>query len=213
MPPPEKRNGDSKLEKITIFTTRSASSLRPRSTDGRVYFGCRDSNLYALDAATGQKQWAFNNKGSWVISSPAVQDGKVYFATSDSAMLFAMDAKAGTPIFLPELQTLADVLFSRDRGAACFISGRIKEELIAIDLASQNPHGLSRPTHPGRMALPSPNQTEVQTIEVAFTDNFYDSMVIGVSKMMTAGAVLSSPVVVNNVIYVGSTDGFLYALM
>ena len=31
--------------------------------------------------------------------------------------------------------------------------------------------------------------------------------------MMTVGTMFSSPVVVNNVIYVGSTDGFLYALM
>ena len=38
-------------------------------------------------------------------------------------------------------------------------------------------------------------------------------MVIGLSKMMSVGAMLSSPVVVNDVIYVGSTDGFLYALM
>jgi hypothetical protein len=38
-------------------------------------------------------------------------------------------------------------------------------------------------------------------------------MVIGVNKMMSVGAILSSPVVVKNVIYVGSTDGFLYALM
>ena len=38
-------------------------------------------------------------------------------------------------------------------------------------------------------------------------------MVVGVQKMMSVGAILSSPVVVDNVIYVGSTDGFLYALM
>jgi len=31
--------------------------------------------------------------------------------------------------------------------------------------------------------------------------------------MMSVGAILSSPVAVDNVIYVGSTDGFLYALM
>jgi len=37
--------------------------------DGVVYFGCRDSNLYAVDAQTGQQKWAFNNKGSWVIGS------------------------------------------------------------------------------------------------------------------------------------------------
>lgn len=67
--------------------------------DGVVYFGCRDSNVYALDAQTGEKKWAFNNKGSWVIASPAVQGGKVYFATSDSAMFHALDARSGAPCF------------------------------------------------------------------------------------------------------------------
>jgi outer membrane protein assembly factor BamB len=38
-------------------------------------------------------------------------------------------------------------------------------------------------------------------------------MVSGVQKMMSVGAILSSPVVVNNVVYVGSSDGNLYALM
>ena len=38
-------------------------------------------------------------------------------------------------------------------------------------------------------------------------------MVAGQAKMMSVGAILSSPVVVNNVIYVGSSDGNLYALM
>ncbi len=31
--------------------------------------------------------------------------------------------------------------------------------------------------------------------------------------MMSVGAVLSSPVVIDNVVYFGSTDGNLYALM
>jgi outer membrane protein assembly factor BamB len=38
-------------------------------------------------------------------------------------------------------------------------------------------------------------------------------MVVGVEKMMSIGAVLSSPVVVDSVIYVGSSDGNLYALI
>ena len=67
-------------------------------TDGLVYFGCRDSNLYALDAATGEKKWAFNNKGSWVIASPIVYEGKLYFATSDSGMFHALEAKTGASI-------------------------------------------------------------------------------------------------------------------
>jgi outer membrane protein assembly factor BamB len=65
---------------------------------GVVYFGCRDSNFYALDAASGKQRWVFPNKGSWVISSPVVQAGKVYFATSDTALLHIVDARTGAPV-------------------------------------------------------------------------------------------------------------------
>ena len=44
------------------------------------------------------------------------------------------------------------------------------------------------------------------------SQNFYDDMVIAVSKLLSIGSILSSPVVVKDVIYVGSTDGNLYAL-
>ena len=67
-------------------------------SNGIVYFGCRDSNLYALEAATGQKRWSYSNKGSWVILSPVVQAGKVYFATSDSALFNTLDAQTGALI-------------------------------------------------------------------------------------------------------------------
>ena len=63
--------------------------------DGTVYFGCRDSHLYALDANTGQKKWAFGTEGSWVVSSPAVRDGTVYFVTSDSSLLYSLNAASG----------------------------------------------------------------------------------------------------------------------
>ena len=42
---------------------------------------------------------------------------------------------------------------------------------------------------------------------------FYHDMVIAVGKLFTLGTFLSSPVVVNSVVYIGSTDGYLYALM
>lgn len=84
---------------------------------------------------------------------------------------------------------------------------------MAIDLAGQKlawtfETDASRQNGP---ALTRPDGTP--NYEAAFPDNFYDSMVIGVHKMMSVGAILSSPVVANDVIYVGSTDGFLYALM
>jgi outer membrane protein assembly factor BamB len=91
--------------------------------------------------------------------------------------------------------------------------GSHQGKLIAIDLASQKPAwtfetDAARKNRPG---LTKPDGTP--NYEAAFGDSFYESMVIGLSKRMSVGAMLSSPVVVNNVIYVGSTDGFLYALM
>jgi outer membrane protein assembly factor BamB len=41
---------------------------------------------------------------------------------------------------------------------------------------------------------------------------FYDDVVAGVQKMMSVGAILSSPAVVDETIYVGSADGYVYAI-
>jgi outer membrane protein assembly factor BamB len=38
-------------------------------------------------------------------------------------------------------------------------------------------------------------------------------MVSGVAKLFTMGSILSSPVVDKDVLYLGSADGYLYALM
>jgi outer membrane protein assembly factor BamB len=179
--------------------------------DGIVYFGCRDSNFYAVDARTGQQKWKFNNKGSWVIASPAVRDGKVYFATSDSGLFYALDAKSGALIFA---QKFIWPMFSSPAiaGNRLYI-GSHEGKLIAIDLVSQKPAWIfqtegSRKNGP-RFTKPdgSPNY------DAAFSEDFYDNLVEGVGKMLSVGAILSSPAVVDNVIYVGSADGNLYALM
>ena len=178
--------------------------------DGVVYFGCRDSNFYALDAATGQKKWSFNNKGSWVITSPAVLDGKVYFATSDTAMFYALDAKSGAPVF--SLKFKWPMFSSPAIAGSMLYMGTHEGKLIAIDLKGQKlawefQTDASRRNGP---AFTKPDGTP--NYEVAFTEDFYDELVSGVSKMQAMGTVLSSPVVVDRVIYVGSTDGNLYAL-
>jgi eukaryotic-like serine/threonine-protein kinase len=61
--------------------------------NGVVYTGCRDSNLYALDAATGKERGSFSIGASWVITSPAnvgsifssplVVSGVIYLGSAD----------------------------------------------------------------------------------------------------------------------------------
>ena len=74
---------------------------------GIVYFGCRDSHLYALDARDGALLWKHDEHGSWVIGSPALYDGAVYFTTSDEHIFFALDAKTGGERFRSKYGTFA----------------------------------------------------------------------------------------------------------
>jgi outer membrane protein assembly factor BamB len=178
--------------------------------DGVVYFGCRDSNLYAVDAATGKEKWRFNNKGSWVISSPAVKDGLVYFATSDTSTFYAVDARTGA---LAKSAKFSWVFFSSPAiaGNTAYIGGQ-DGKLLAIDLASAKvawtfqTDGSKKNLAAHSKADGSPNY------ETAFISNFYDDMVAGVATMHEVGMILASPVISGKTIYVGSTDGNLYAL-
>ena len=86
-------------------------------------------------------------------------------------------------------------------------------KLIAIDLAGQKTSWTFE-TEAAKLngaVWTKPDGTP--NYEVAFASDFYDDIVTGVSKMMAIGTILSSPVVGDGVIYFGSADGNLYALM
>jgi outer membrane protein assembly factor BamB len=179
--------------------------------DGMVYFGCRDSNLYALDAATGQKKWAYNNKGSWVIASPLVQKGKIYFATSDSGMFHALDAKTGAELFSLKFSgwpTFASPIIA----AEMLYSGSHSGTLFAIDLKEQKTAWEFQTDGAKQNAAKYTKADGTPNYEAAYAGDFYDDMVVGMHKLMTMGSIYASPVLANGVLYIGSTDGALYAL-
>ena len=64
------------------------------ATGPTVYVGSDDNTLYAVDAATGEQEWAFTQPSSSVFSSPTVVDGTVYVG-SDDETLYAVDAATG----------------------------------------------------------------------------------------------------------------------
>jgi len=180
--------------------------------DGVVYFGCRDSKFYAVDAATGKERWSYSNKGSWVISSPTVRDGKVYFATSDSGLLYGFDAKTGASIFTIDFKRWVTFSSPAMAGDMLYI-GSNAGKLNAVDLKSQKlawsfeTDGFKKN---GKTYL---KDDGTPNYEAAYFDFFYDDMVSGLQKMMSFGAILSSPTVAGNTVFVGSADGNLYALM
>ena len=65
---------------IWVYQTSDDVHSSPVVLDGRVYIGSWDDLMYCLDAETGERIWIYPT-GS-VTSSPAVYDGKVYFASN-----------------------------------------------------------------------------------------------------------------------------------
>jgi outer membrane protein assembly factor BamB len=65
----------------------------PVIADGKVFFGCSDHHVYALDALSGQPLWKFRT-GADVLSVPAVWKGMVVFGSNDRNV-YGVDAATG----------------------------------------------------------------------------------------------------------------------
>lgn len=76
----------------TVDTDFTFSS--PAVANGVVYVGCKDRNLYAVDAKTGVLLWSYATGAT--VSTPAVAGGVVY-ATSDQT--YALNASTGALIW------------------------------------------------------------------------------------------------------------------
>jgi eukaryotic-like serine/threonine-protein kinase len=182
----------------------------PVIADRVVYFGCRDSNVYAVDGNTGKQKWLFSTKGSWVNNSPVAYQGKVYFGQSLPGYFHAVDAQTGAVAF--SLDTKVPVFSSAAIASGVLYFGTFDGKLTALDLESRKPVWVFQ-TEASKQNYPAMSNTDgTINFGAIISQGFYDDMVIGVRKLLSAGAILSSPVVVKNAVYVGSTDGFLYSL-
>ena len=179
--------------------------------NGLVYFGCRDSHLYALDAASGAQRWVFATGTSWVVSSPAVRDGVVYFGTSDTAMVHAVDAATGAPRFALNFNHWP--FFSSPTLAGDYLYiGSHSGKLIAISLKDQKVAWTVLTDGARKNAAALTNAKGAPDYEAVYGDFFYDDMVSGAQRMFSLGAVVSSPVVADGTVYFGGWDGQLYAV-
>ena len=142
--------------------------------DGIVYFGCRDSKFYAVDAATGKQVWSYSNNGSWVISSPAVREGKVYFATSDTGLFHALDAKTGAPVFSLDFKHWP--MFSSPAIAGDFAYiGSHQGRLLAVNLKTQKLAWSFETDGAKNAGATFTKEDGTPNYEAAFFDFFYET--------------------------------------
>jgi outer membrane protein assembly factor BamB len=182
----------------------------PAVVNGTVYTGCRDANLYALDAATGKEKWRFYTELSWVITSPAVADGKVFFATADSSLYYVVDANSGKP--LVRQQSKAFMFSSPSVANGVVFIGVLNGTLEARDAKT------GEVLWDFQVEKSKQNKGWVLTSDRKFNAPFLyhsswrEAPLVANDQQIRVGGIFSSPLVVNGVVYVGSADGFLYAL-
>lgn len=184
----------------------------PAVMDGVVYFGSRDSFAYGIDAATGKQLWKFSTNGSWVNNSMVVHAGTAYFGTSIPGFMHAVDAKTGKVVF--DLPTGTPVFASMALAGNTLYLGNLGGKLTAINLKTQKPVWVFETDGAKQNAAAMTSTDGSLKFEAIFSspNPYYEDMVLAVHKLFTMGTILSSPVVVRETVYFGSTDGNLYAV-
>jgi eukaryotic-like serine/threonine-protein kinase len=184
----------------------------PAVVDGVVYVGCRDAHVYAIDAVTGREKWDYPTSKSWVIGTPAVRDGVVYAGTSDSSRFMALNAKTGRLRFNFDAKSYmfsspalaGDVAYAGDHNGRLYAinikTGKLVWE-FQTDAAKKDPFKIL-------------NADGTLNQEALYAPGFgdFEDMYLAMFKFMSIGAIVSSPVVDNGVVYFGSMDGNLYAV-
>lgn len=185
----------------------------PTVVDGVVYVGCRDAHVYAVDAVTGREKWEYPTSKSWVIGTPAVRDGVVYVGTSDSSRFIALDAKNGR------------LKFNFDTKAYVFSSAALAEDLAYVGDHNGRLYAINVKTgalawefqtdgskkDPFKVLNPDGTLNQESLYGPVFGD--FEDMYLAMYKFMSIGAIVSSPVVDKGIVYFGSMDGNLYALL
>jgi outer membrane protein assembly factor BamB len=177
---------------------------------GVVYVGCRDSKVYAIDLKTGQKKWDVHNGGSWVITSPAVDDGKVYYGTSDTGTFNALDAATGAKLSSYDAQF--PVFSSPAIAGGAIYFGTFGGKLHVLDLKTRQPLWVFT-TEASKQNAPALTGADGRLdFGKLIKFNFVDEMNAGVVKLFATGSIVSSPAIDKNIVYFGSADGAVYAL-
>lgn len=190
----------------------------PTIADGVVYIGSGDQHVYALDAATGARRWAFAT-GDVIHSAPAVSGGVVYIGSWDRN-LYALDAATGRERW--RYTTGNDTLIYNQIGIASspavvdgvvLVGGR-DGHFHAVDAATgalkwkHNNRGgwtIASPAVKGGVVyFPTSDGTRFKAIDIATGNVRFDLQNKAVSY--------SSPALAGDVAFYGTADGLLNAV-
>ncbi|HAX70515.1 MAG TPA: serine/threonine-protein kinase [Anaerolineales bacterium] len=179
----------------------------PALSQGNLFIGCYDNNLYALNAADGQFQWKYPTDGG-IVSRPVVFDNNVFFCSEDQR-LHVIGTRTGK------------VVWTYYTEGKIYSSPRVADGHVFFGSEDQDLHAVN--VNSGRavwkFSTDGPiHSTPLVANEMIYfgteTGSFYALDFRGSLKwrFQAKRSITSSPVMKGQAIYVASLDGTLYAL-
>jgi len=179
----------------------------PVLSQGNLYIGCYDNNLYALNAADGQFIWKYPSDGG-IVSKPVVFDSNVFFCSEDQR-LHVVNSRTGK------------VVWTYYTDGKIYSSPRIADGHVFFGSADHDLHAVN--VNSGRAVWKFSTDGPVHSTPLVANEmvyfgtesgSFYALDFRGTLKwrFQAKRGVTSSPVMKGQIIYVASLDGTLYAL-
>jgi len=189
------------------------SSTTPAVANGIVYFGVNRSGagpvVYAVNGTTGQEVWHHTGPLANIVSSPALESGRIYVAFTDGSIR-ALDATNG--------QVIWGVIHPGGAYSSPAVAdGRLyiaihNHGLLALDANTGSelwltpmpgPQWSSPAVENGRVFVGSRDDHKLYSFDAVTGQTLWTAT--------TNDWVQTSPAVANNVVYVGNNAGNVYA--
>jgi eukaryotic-like serine/threonine-protein kinase len=179
----------------------------PTLSQGSLYIGCYDNNLYALSAADGKFQWKYPTDGG-IVSRPLVYENNVFFCSEDQR-LHVIGARTGK------------LLWTYYTEGKIYSSPRISDGHIFFGSDDQDLHAVN--VNSGRAVWKFATDGAIQSSPLVANEmiyfgtekgSFYGLDFRGTLKwrFQAKRAMTSSPILKGQALYTASLDGTLYAL-
>jgi outer membrane protein assembly factor BamB len=190
----------------------------PAVASGVVYVGSFDGNVYAFNATNGVKLWSYP-AGDLVSSSPAVADGIVYIGLSDGNLV-ALNGSTGEEVW--KHHTIGGVGSPIVQDGVVFA---VSSVFIPIFTFNSDVYALNATNGKNLWDYNINNSAAFPTLvdetlyvgvgsNVSALSSVNGSLLWSNSlvKQTGLGALLKPTAVLDNVLYIGSSDGGVYAL-
>jgi outer membrane protein assembly factor BamB len=197
----------------------------PIVINDKVYVGSLDTNLYCLDANSGDIIWTFKTEG-YITSSAAFSDGSIYITSQEpnSGALYKLDADNGSLVWKNEME----YVLVADRGTDIHVSPTVADGMVFAATNKDYYYGINSTTGETEWTYLTSRGTEGVGGYLVASTSYYDGKLFIVDMFFisalnaSTGEVVwkswlgtelyTTPTCVDGKVYVTTDRRFTYAL-